>query len=51
MTLPPPHENYNDPETLKKLRARQRSRATVMAVGLFALCVLFFFITIIKIKG
>ncbi len=43
--------DYNDPETLKKLRARQRSRSVVMALGLFALCVLFYFITFVKMSN
>lgn len=41
--------DFNDPEMLAKLRARQRSRAMFMAGILIALCVLFYVITIVKI--
>ena len=51
MTQPPESEDYNDPETLRKLRARQKSRALIMCIGLFALCILFYFITIAKIAS
>ena len=50
-TPTPEQPNYNDPETLKKLRQRQRSRSIVMAIGLFALCILFYFITVAKIAA
>ena len=51
MTDIPKQPDYNDPETLKKLRERQRSRSIVMAIGLFALCILFYLITVVKIAG
>ncbi len=39
------------PEEQRLIRARQRSRSIVLAIGLFALVVLFFGITIAKITG
>lgn len=44
-----PAPDFNDPEVLAQLRARQRSRALFMAGILIALCVLFYVITIVKI--
>jgi hypothetical protein len=44
-----PVPDFNDPETLAKLRSRQRSRALFMAAILVSLCVLFYVITIVKI--
>jgi hypothetical protein len=41
--------DFNDPEVLAQLRARQRSRALAMAAVLIGLCVLFYVITIVKI--
>ncbi|AOF98895.1 MAG: hypothetical protein HEQ21_14995 [Blastomonas sp.] len=41
--------DFNDPEVLAQLRARQRSRALFMAAILIALCVMFYVITIVKI--
>lgn len=49
---PPAHlsaPDFNDPEVLAQLRARQRSRALFMAGILVALCVMFYVITIVKI--
>lgn len=40
-----------EPDHQDEIRARQRSRARVMALILAALAVLFFFVTIAKIKG
>lgn len=47
------HKNtdYNDTEMMAELRKRQQSRANIMAIILFALCVLFFCITLVKIGG
>jgi predicted small integral membrane protein len=33
----------------RQVRARQQSRATIMAIALVALCVLFFVITLVKV--
>jgi hypothetical protein len=44
-----PAPDFNDPEVLAQLRARQRSRALFMAGILVGLCVLFYVITIVKI--
>lgn len=44
-----PAPDFDDPEVLALLRARQRSRAVFMAGILVALCVLFYVITIVKI--
>ncbi|WP_373487200.1 hypothetical protein [Blastomonas sp.] len=44
-----PNPDFSDPKVLAELRARQRSRALVMAGVLIALCVLFYVITIVKI--
>jgi hypothetical protein len=33
----------------QQVRARQQSRATIMALALVALCVLFFVITLVKV--
>ncbi len=41
--------DYNDPETLKKLRERQSSRAKVMGLCLIGLVILFYLITVVKI--
>ncbi len=49
MTDEPQQPDYNDPETLKKLRERQSSRAKVMGLGLVALVILFYLITVVKI--
>jgi hypothetical protein len=40
-----------DPEQQELIRARQRARARIMALILAALAVLFFFVTIARIKG
>jgi hypothetical protein len=40
-----------DPDRQDEVRARQRSRALVTALILGALAILFFFVTIAKIKG
>ena len=40
-----------DPDRQDEIRARQRSRALITALILAALAVLFFFVTIAKIKG
>lgn len=40
--------DYDDPQVMADLRARQKSRSLVMAVILAGLCVLFFAITIVK---
>jgi hypothetical protein len=40
-----------DPDRQDEIRARQRSRARMMALILAALAVLFFFVTIAKING
>lgn len=40
-----------NPDRQDEIRARQRSRALVTALILGALAVLFFFVTIAKIKG
>jgi hypothetical protein len=40
-----------DPDRQDEVRARQRSRALVTALILGALAVLFFFVTIAKIRG
>jgi len=42
--------DFNDPETLRQLRRRQASRAKVMAAILIGLCVLFYGVTIVKMK-
>ena len=42
--------DFNDPETLRQLRKRQASRAKVMAFILIGLCVLFYVVTIVKMK-
>ena len=44
-----PAPDFNDPQVLAQLRARQRSRALFMAGILIALCILFYVITIVKI--
>lgn len=44
------HTDLNDPDTLRQLRKRQASRAKVMAAILIGLCVLFYGITIVKMK-
>jgi len=41
--------DFNDPETLRQLRQRQRGRAVATAVLLIVLCALFYGITIVKI--
>ncbi|MFN3818845.1 hypothetical protein [Blastomonas sp.] len=48
-TSTPPAPDFNDPEVLAQLRARQRSRALFMAGILIGLCALFYIITIVKI--
>lgn len=40
-----------DPDRQDEIRARQRARARLMALLLAALAVLFFFVTIARIKG
>ncbi|HEU4969663.1 hypothetical protein [Sphingomonas sp.] len=40
-----------DPEQQDLIRARQRARARITALILAALAVLFFFVTIARIKG
>lgn len=40
-----------DPDPTDEIRARQRSRAIVMALLLGAFVVLMFFVTIAKLKG
>lgn len=40
-----------DPDRQDEIRARQQARARLMALILAALAVLFFFVTIAKIKG
>lgn len=40
-----------DPDRTEEVRSRQRSRARVTALILVAFAVLFFFVTIAKIKG
>jgi hypothetical protein len=40
-----------DPEEQELIRSRQRARARIMALILAALAVLFFFVTIARIKG
>ena len=40
-----------DPDRQDEIRARQRSRALITALILGALAVLFFFVTIARIKG
>ena len=40
-----------DPDRQDEIRQRQRSRALITALILGALAVLFFFVTIAKIKG
>lgn len=42
--------DFNDPETLRQLRKRQASRARIMAAILIGLCVLFYGVTIVKMK-
>lgn len=42
------NKDYDDPQVMADLRARQKSRSLVMAVILAGLCVLFFAITIVK---
>jgi succinate dehydrogenase hydrophobic anchor subunit len=41
----------SDPERNDEIRARQRSRARVTALILVAFAILFFFVTIAKIRG
>jgi succinate dehydrogenase hydrophobic anchor subunit len=41
----------SDPERSDEIRARQRSRARVTALILVAFAILFFFVTIAKIRG
>jgi hypothetical protein len=48
-TKPSQAPDFNDPDVLAQLRARQRSRALFMAGILIALCVMFYVITIVKI--
>lgn len=40
-----------DPDRTDEIRARQRSRARITALILVAFAILFFFVTIAKIKG
>ncbi|MEZ5709514.1 MAG: hypothetical protein R3E02_09035 [Blastomonas sp.] len=40
--------DFSDPEMLRQLRARQRSRAIAMAAILGGMCVLFYVVTVVK---
>jgi hypothetical protein len=40
-----------DPMIEAEVRRRQRSRAVLMAIGLFAFVILIYFITIVRIAG
>jgi hypothetical protein len=50
MNQPPPQFQPLSPAELAAFRARQKSRSRALALVLFALVVLFFAITIVKIK-